>query len=79
MAMGKVDDMPNSSVQHSVQVNPVNIVYFLPKLSEALPHRIAVVHCASEKTADVIPAYLATSFFLTPKLSIISGYISVSK
>jgi hypothetical protein len=73
MAMGKVVDIPNSSVQQRVQLNPVMMVYFLPNLSEALPHKMAVVHCESEKTAEVIPAYLATSFFLTPKLSIISG------
>jgi hypothetical protein len=74
MAIGRVVDMPQSKVQHKVQVRPVKIAGFRPNLSEALPHKMAVVHCESEKTADVIPAHLATSFFLTPKLSIISGF-----
>lgn len=56
-----------------VHVKPNRIVGFRPKTSEALPQMIAVVHCAREKTADVIPAQLPTFFLGTPKLSIISG------
>lgn len=44
-----------------------------PNASEARPHTIAVVHWESEKTAEVIPAQLATSFLSIPKDSIISG------
>jgi hypothetical protein len=61
-----------------VAVKPIRIVGFRPNLSEARPHRIAVRHCESEKTADVIPAHFATSFLSTPKLSIISGCSHVS-
>lgn len=49
------------------------IVGFLPNRSDALPHGTAVQLWANEKTADVMPAHLATSFCSTPKLLIISG------
>lgn len=57
-----------------VSVRPANIVGLRPNLSEARPQMTAVRHWESEKTAEVIPAHLATSFFSMPKLSIISGW-----
>jgi hypothetical protein len=73
IAIGKLMDIPHSKVHIMVHVKPKRIVGFRPNMSEALPQRIAVVHCENEKTADVIPAHLATFFSSTPKLSIISG------
>jgi hypothetical protein len=52
----------------------MRIAGFLPILSDARPQGTAVKHCESEKVAAVMPAHLATSFFSTPKFSIISGY-----
>lgn len=72
--MGKFVDRPHTKLKMSVHVSPVNIVGFRPNLSEALPQSTAVRHCEREKTAEVIPAHLATSLFFTPKLSTISGY-----
>jgi hypothetical protein len=73
IAIGRFVDKPHTTLKIKVHVSPTSIVGFRPNLSEALPQSIAVRHCEREKTADVIPAHLATSFFDTPKLSIISG------
>jgi hypothetical protein len=79
IAMGRVVDIPQINVEIMVQVRPTKIAGFRPNISDALPQRIAVVHCEREKTAEVMPAHFATSFFFTPKLSIISGCENVSK
>ncbi len=76
--MGRVVDTPQINVEIMVQVRPTKIAGFRPNMSDALPQRIAVVHCEREKTAEVMPAHFATSFFFTPKLSIISGCENVS-
>jgi hypothetical protein len=74
IAIGRLVDRPHIKLKSKVKVRPVNIVGFRPILSESLPHIMAVTHCEREKTADTMPAHRATSFFSTPKLSIISGY-----
>jgi hypothetical protein len=73
MAIGSEVDKPQNMVDNIVKESPAKIAGFLPKVSDALPHRIAVKHWDKEKTADVIPLYFATSAFGIPKLSIISG------
>jgi hypothetical protein len=73
IAIGKLTDIPHTRLTIMVQNKPNKMVSFRPNLSEALPHMMAVVHCDNEKTADVMPAHLATFFSSTPKLSIISG------
>lgn len=72
--MGRFVDKPHIKLNNNVHMSPINMAGFLPNLSEALPQSTAVRHCEREKTADVMPAHLATSLFFTPKLSIISGY-----
>jgi hypothetical protein len=79
IAIGRLFDIPQATLVIMVAVRPIRIVGFRPNLSEARPQRIAVRHCESAKTADVIPAHFATSFLSTPKLSIISGCCHVSK
>jgi len=73
IAIGSEVEAPHIKLVIMVRVRPVRIVGFLPNLSEALPQTIAVTHCDNEKTEEVIPAHFATSFWFTPKLSIISG------
>ena len=73
IAIGRLIDIPHIRLHIMVHVKPKRIVGFRPNMSEALPQMIAVVHCDNEKTADVIPAHLATFFSSMPKLSIISG------
>ena len=73
IAIGKFVDIPHTRLKIKVHVSPINMVGFRPNLSETLPQSTAVRHCDMEKTADVMPAHSATSPFLTPKLSIISG------
>jgi hypothetical protein len=77
--MGRVVDIPQIKVEIMVQLRPIKIAGFRPNMSDALPQRTAVVHCEREKTAEVMPAHFATSFFFMPKLSIISGCEYVSK
>jgi len=78
IAIGRVVDIPHITLVIMVNVRPIKIVGFLPNLSDARPQTIAVRHCESEKTADVMPAHLGTSFLSMPKLSIISGCDLVS-
>lgn len=73
IAMGRLVDIPQNKVENMVQVSAVKMAGLRPNRSEALPQMIAVTHWEREKTADVMPAHCATSFFSTPKLSIISG------
>lgn len=73
MAMVKLVDMPQATKQHMVAKRPVKMTGFLPSRSEALPQATAVALWDIEKTAPVMPAHFATSFFSTPKLLIISG------
>jgi hypothetical protein len=79
IAIGRLLDMPHKRLAIIVQVNPARIVGFLPNLSEARPQSTAVKHWDREKTPDVMPAHHAMFFFLTPKLSIISGYMTMSE
>lgn len=73
MAMGRLVDMPQMRKQIMVLARPQRIIGLRPNLSDALPHATAVKLCETEKMAPVKPAHLATSFFSTPKLAIISG------
>jgi hypothetical protein len=73
MAMKRLVETPQIMKQIMVLNNPIRMIGFLPNLSDALPHATAVILCDIEKMAPVKPAHLATSFFSTPKLAIISG------
>lgn len=73
MAIVKLVDIPHITKQTIVLNRPVNMTGFRPNLSDAFPHGTAAILCAIENTAPVRPAHLATSFFSTPKLCIISG------
>lgn len=73
MAMGKLVDIPQTRKQIIVLSNPIRMMGFLPNLSDARPHATAVQLWLIENMAPVRPAHLATSFFSTPKLAIISG------
>lgn len=57
IAHGKERENPNSREAFMVQNKPSNITGFRPKRSEARPHAMAVMHCASENIAEVMPAY----------------------
>ena len=72
-AHGKERESPNRRLVSIVQVIPARITGFRPKRSDARPQAMPVAAWLREKTADVIPAHLATLFLGTPKLSIISG------
>lgn len=65
--------MPHITKHVMVLARPIRMVGFRPILSDALPQATAVQLCVIEKMAPVKPAHLATSFFSTPKLAIISG------
>lgn len=71
--MGKLVDMPQMTKHIIVDIRPTMRVGFLPYRSAALPQGTAVALWEREKTAEVRPAHLATSFCFTPKLLIISG------
>lgn len=73
IAIGRLVAMPHIKKRNMVEARPIRMIGFLPKVSEALPHGTAVRLCDTENTAPVMPAHLATSFFSTPKLLIISG------
>lgn len=79
IAIGSEVEIPQARLVSMVKVNPSRIIGLRPNLSEARPHRIAVRPWESENTAEVMPAHFATSFFSTPKLSIISGWTEVSR
>lgn len=78
MAIGRLLDRPQNMLVNMVTVRPTKITGLRPRRSDARPQAIAVQHCASEKTALVIPAQYATSSLRTLKDSIISGYTSVN-
>lgn len=73
MAMNKLVDEPQMMKQIMVLIKPMMMVGFRPIVSDVQPHGTAVKLWATEKTALVMPAHLATSSLGTPKLLIISG------
>ena len=73
IAIGRLLDMPQRRLAIMVHVNPSRIDGLRPKLSDALPHRMAVRHCEREKTPETSPDHFPMSLFRTPKLSIIAG------
>ena len=68
-------ERPKNRLASIVQSKPTRITGFRPNRSEARPQKRPVSAWLKEKTADVIPAHLATLFFGTSKLSIISGCV----
>lgn len=73
MAIVRLVDRPQMTIQIMVLKRPTNITGLRPNLSDAFPHGTAAMLCVTENTAPVMPAHLATSFLSTPKLWIISG------
>ncbi len=73
IAQDKERESPNRTLVSIVQTMPAKITGFRPKRSDARPQAIPVTAWLKEKTAEVIPAHLATLFLGTPKLSIIWG------
>ena len=71
--MYKLVDEPQKMKQTMVHSRPMMMVGFRPIVSDVQPQGTAVMLWATEKTALVMPAHLATSSLGTPKLWIISG------
>ena len=72
-AMGRLVENPHRMKPISVVNRPSRMVGLRPILSDAQPQGTAVRPWTAEKVAPTSPAHRAMSFFLTPKLSIISG------
>ena len=73
MAHFRLREKPKSKLEPMAHVRANIMMGFRPYLSDARPQGIAVRHWLAEKTAEVMPAHLATSFSGIPKDSIISG------
>jgi hypothetical protein len=69
----RLREKPKSKLENIAHVKASRIVGFRPYLSDARPQGMAVRHWLAEKTADVMPAHLATSVRGTLNDSIISG------
>jgi hypothetical protein len=72
-AASRVFEKPNRRLEVMVQTRPAKMVGLRPKRSAALPHRMPVSDCDSEKMADVVPAHWAILSVGTSNDSIISG------
>lgn len=73
MAMARLVDMPQTMKQVMVHSRPTIRLGFRPHRSATLPQGTAARLWKTEKTADVMPAHLATSFSDTPKSRTICG------
>jgi hypothetical protein len=60
IAQARVLEKPKSMNEHIVHVRAMRITGFRPNLSDARPQGIPVRHWEREKTAEVMPAHLAT-------------------